>query len=460
MKRFAPVIAALLAVSTLFAACSGGGGGASGAPAASGTSDAAASNAGAAKSGEAVTITMIESLTSPERTALLRSLADKFQAENPGILVEIVSPPLEGADQKISQMLQAKQKLDVIEVRDHTIKMFVNNGWLAPLNSYIDAWPDKETLTETCKTSMKLMGDQTYLIPSGFYQRSLFYRADWFKEAGLEPPKTWQELYEAGKKLTDPAKNRYGWSFRGGAGGVDYADMLYWAYNGSENLADPFNAYFMKDGTTIYSSPASKEALTFHKKLYDEISPKDAIAWGFSEMVQGFVGGTTAMLIQDPEVIATCQSSMEEGTWAVAPLPVGPSGQSCTSSGYGGWGMTSYSEHPEEAMKFIQFLSSPENNTEFTAKHSLIPIHTTAPDLNPVFKEGPFAVFTEMGSKPDQYKLVLVPQGYSAYAEHRATADEWYQKYLTGAISLEDCIKHFDDYWMAALTDEGKIWEK
>ena len=35
-----------------------------------------------AESGEAVTITLVESLTSPERTAVLREIADKYQAEH------------------------------------------------------------------------------------------------------------------------------------------------------------------------------------------------------------------------------------------------------------------------------------------------------------------------------------------------------------------------------------------
>lgn len=58
-----------------------------------------------AESGEAVTITLVESLTSPERTAVLREIADKYQAEHSNITIDIISPPLENADAKITQML-------------------------------------------------------------------------------------------------------------------------------------------------------------------------------------------------------------------------------------------------------------------------------------------------------------------------------------------------------------------
>ena len=55
-----------------------------------------------------------------------------------------------------------------------------------------------------------------YGIPRGANTIALYYNADMFKAAGLDPdnpPKTWDELYEAAKALTDPAKNVYGLAF-------------------------------------------------------------------------------------------------------------------------------------------------------------------------------------------------------------------------------------------------------
>ena len=43
---------------------------------------------------DSITITMVESLTSPERTAILREIADKYQEEHPNVTIDIISPPL------------------------------------------------------------------------------------------------------------------------------------------------------------------------------------------------------------------------------------------------------------------------------------------------------------------------------------------------------------------------------
>jgi len=182
------------------------------------------------------------------------------------------------------------------------------------------------------------------------------------------------------------------------------------------------------------------------------------MAWGFSEMVQGFVGGTCAFLIQDAEVIATCSADMEEGTWGTATFPIGPSGQGVLPNGYAGWGMTSFSQYPDAAADFILFLSNAENNTEFSAKHAMIPIHSNAGELNDAFSTGYFAPYSEMAAQPDVYRFACQPQMYQAFGVFKTEADAMYQKYLTDQISADDMLKWLDEFWTKALADEGQLW--
>ena len=89
---------------------------------------------------EDITITMVESLTSAERTAIIREIADKYEEEHPNITIEIVSPPLENADAKITQMLMNGSGCDIVESRDLTIPASIStmNGlrlWTATLKT-------------------------------------------------------------------------------------------------------------------------------------------------------------------------------------------------------------------------------------------------------------------------------------------------------------------------------------
>lgn len=466
-KRFAVILALAMGITTL-AGCGGDSGTQGGGDAQSETENSAEvaeaeesgteSEAESSTAGGDITITMVESLTSPERTAIIREIADKYEAEHDNITIEIVSPPLENADNKITQMLMSGSGVDIVETRDLTITQYVNNSWIQPLDKWVDAWEDKDTLTSAAIAAMNKTGGEAYLLPYGFLWRGLYCHKGWFEEKNLELPTTWQEIHDTGVALTDSSQNRFGFAFRGGTLGHQYADNVIWAWIGTDILANPDAGYYLKDkdGETIFTLPEVKEALEFYKSLYTDCSPKDSIAWGFAEMVQGFVGGTTAMLIQDPEVISTCEASLEDDEWELIKFPTGPSGQAVYPNGFAGWAMTSFTEHPDEVADFILFLSNPENNTYFAKNYATIPIHSTAPEIDSFFKEGRFSIYMEMAEDGDTYRCATQPMMYNAYATYKSEVDTMYQKWLTDEISIDDLLQWLNDFWVDAYEQEGK----
>ncbi|QIZ05408.1 sugar ABC transporter substrate-binding protein [Priestia megaterium] len=392
-----------------------------------------------------VTLRLVESITSPSRTKLLKEMLAKFEDENPTIKVELISPPLKSADEKITQMLVAKEDVDVLEVREQTVKNFSNNKFIEDLSPYTSKWENWDTLTETIKHGATAVDNKPYYIPYGVYEKTLFYRKDWFEAAGLEVPKTWDDLVKAAIKLTDPSKNRYGYSFRGGAGSPDYIEFMTWSYLGKQIA--PKDSYFTQDGKVMFDTPEAKQVLDTLVKLYKQASPPDSISWSYPEMVQGFTSGMTAMLIQDPEVIVTADEKMKKGTWATAPIPKGtPSGVAQQPAGTAGWGIGAFSKHKDEAWKLVSFLSSPEQNLYFAKENSLIPIHLSAGE-DPYFKEGYFNSYIEMNAKPEEFLIADRPVEYKGYAEYRALAEKDIQALLLGKLSKEDALSKWTDFW-------------
>ncbi|WP_157245704.1 ABC transporter substrate-binding protein [Nonomuraea typhae] len=382
-----------------------------------------------------VRLRMIESLTSPERTKLIKSLIADFEKANPGVKVELISPPLDSADQKITQILQTKKDLDVLEVRDHTAKSFSNNGWLGELPT--TEWKGWADLTELTQKKAVEVGGKPYLIPYGFYQRTLFYRTDWGMSA---PPKTWQELYEAGKKMT--GGERFGYSFRGGKGGADYAVMMISAYNGE--ALNPGKSFFLTDKRTIFSTPEAAQALDLFVKIFKEASPPDSVSWAYPEMVQGFTSGVTGMLIQDPEVIKTVQESAVKA-WSTAPIPKGPTGYAYQPVGYAGWGVTSFTKHREQAVKLVQFLSESGQSIRFAKGNSLIPISKQA-QSDPQFSQGAWKAYLEAQQDPKQV-ITIRPVDYPGWSQFLVDSDRDVQALLTGKKSAADVLKGWDAFW-------------
>ena len=85
----------------------------------------------------------------------------------------------------------------------------------------LDDLPGLEKLIESRKPYMReishMFDGKTYSVPSAMTTRGLIYNKDMFKEAGLvdengepTPPKTFDELREYAKRLTDKKKGTYG----------------------------------------------------------------------------------------------------------------------------------------------------------------------------------------------------------------------------------------------------------
>ncbi|AZN39267.1 ABC transporter substrate-binding protein [Paenibacillus albus] len=397
---------------------------------------------GAAAKGD-VKLRMMESLTNPKRTEILKSLIAQFEQENPSIHVELISPPFNQADETIETMLSTKQNLDVIEVREINVADYVKKQYIEPLDAYTASWQDYATVQQI-PLSVGSVNGKLYFLANGLYERQLYYRKDWFDQAKISPPSTWDELYNAAVKLTNQARNQFGFSFRGARGSNGVFDGMIRTYNGAAtDLAD---GAFLNSGSTIYSTPEASEALTLYKKLYDHASPKESVYWGFDEQVKAFTSGQTAMLLQDSDVIQTLQAEMKPGTWAAVPMPKGPSGKSLITVGAAGWGISSSSSHKAAAWKLIAFLSSPDQNTEFGKKYGLVPIHTTV-STDPYFTTGPYKTLIDMTNDPDTYLYYQTPIKYPGNNEWSKVSTSTEQEMLLGKATVQETLVKWDAFW-------------
>ena len=411
-------------------------------------------------SDEKITIRMIDSLANDTRTAAIQSIIDAYMDENPNVTVELISPPTDGADAKIQQMLMSGGQLDIVDT-GNSFQACINNEWVQPLNSYLEGWDEYATLTTEAKSRMTIFsedGETIWLVPYGIYEKLLFYRADWFEELGMETPETWQDIYDASIELINAGYG--GWATRGGARGYSVFDLLLISYLGSDKLVDKETyTYFTKDGESIFGTEEALQALEFYKKLYTDASPQDSISWGFTEMVQGFMSGSAGILLQDNDVILSLQDGMEEGTWAATILPLGPSGQGSSPLGYGGWAMTTSCEHPQQTADLIMYLSSAENNGYFCQQTGLIPIHTSTFEESDFFSTGVYEVFSQMSSMEGKYVYSGGNGvGYDCASTFNTDRDEYLQKYLLGEIEAQDLLDYWAETWDTAYEEQGQLW--
>jgi multiple sugar transport system substrate-binding protein len=405
-------------------------------------------------SSDKVELTMIEALANPTRTAALKKIIADFEKDNPNYNITLVSPPTSTADEKISQMLMAKSKLDIVEVRAWTLRQFVNNKWIEPLDTYIKNWSDYQYLSDNSKYSMTVDGKQ-WGLPIGSYQRMIYYRSDWLKEAGLTIPTgdawTFDALYDIAKKMTDASKGRYGWTLRGS--GNSYQQFIYqvmFAALGSKGIAGNDDPFFTKDGKSVYRTAAAKKGFETQLKFYQDCSPKDSIAWGFTDQINAFTSNITCFLMQDSDCVGTFKEKMKDGTWATAPMPVdADTKQGTIGMGADLWGMTSYTANKDAAWKFLSYLDKPEVSAYFCKEYGVLPPCTNAYDIEPSFKSDIYAPYKYEFSKPDTYFGISdATQAYSSHdSEFGKTSDTDIQNVLAGKADMDQILSKWADLW-------------
>jgi len=250
---------------------------------------------------------------------------------------------------------------DIILMDDPWIPFFAENGHLEDLTAYFKKagmeGPDSDFLSKSLAVCRNPYNTGPYVcLPYVGNAQMFFYDAAKYKEAGVDAPKTWDDVLKASKKLTESGGGRYfGYVFRGGQGNPVVADFMpiFWSYG-----ADMFNA----DRTKVtIDTPEGAAAMKTFMALRD-VSPKGVESYNANEVGTALAAGTAASSINWPNWVATFEDPTQSkmvGKISYSPIPAGTKPG---SSEIGHWtmGIMSASKNKQEAFDFMMWATSPE----------------------------------------------------------------------------------------------------
>jgi len=390
---------------------------------------------------------LVEVITSPERTQVLRKLVSEYEAANEGVSVEIVSLPWGQAFEKLATMVAGGDIPDVVEMPDRWQALYAGSGKLASLSGHVKGWDHGKTLTDKTMAMGSQAGD-LYMIPYGFYLRAMFYNKKLLAEAGISKPPATMEEFMAASAAVSKLEGKSGYCLRGGPGGLNGWVMMAAAMNGT-------NEFFTQDGKSRINEPGSVKGIQFLIDMYQKgNAPKDSVSWGFNEIVAGFYSGTCAFLDQDPDALIAVSERMSAEDFAVIPMPVGPSGKAFPTIGFAGWSIFNTTKHEDQAWKLVAHLSAPKSNSVWAQRVGVIPIHEGA-DQDPFFKTEQFKGWFDTLNGA-QYVPTVMPtylEQFGYFAD--SIVLESSQEALLGQRSAQDIA----DQWAEFLTKEYASWK-
>lgn len=384
--RRASIIAVLGAVSVVLAACSSGSTATDSSTDATPTSDESQASEGTAAPSP-VTMTIWSPENRPDDAAAHAELIQAFESANPDIKVELVTTTW---DDHFSRLAAAKAAGNVPDIAytwmPNTVSLLQQGTW----EDVSDVWAavGGEAAFPAGQAKALCKDGACYAVPFVGYPHGLWYRKDLLESAGLQPPKTLDELLEAARKLTTPDRKGI-CLFNKGLDAYYVLDLMLAAG------AETFNA----DGTVAIDSPATREVLQFIKTVNDEgLTPDGWTALNMDDAKLPFLADKCAMKIDSTSFANTIATEHADdfGKYGFVSIPL-------AGGSFAGWaGASSYAipvgaQHADAAKRFLEFLATPENYQAFMAKQVLgfAPMVTSVAQGDALYSEPRLAPYAD-----------------------------------------------------------------
>lgn len=295
-------------------------------------------------------------------------LVAKFEEQNPGIAIEAENVPWNSYYDNLYTAIVGGGAPDAAMVKLFAQPRLVEMGALEPIDAWLASWEGKNDLLDNILDINAGPDGNQYYLPVQYVVLYLYYRADLFAEAGLEPPATCEDFLAAAKALTrdtdgDGNIDVYGFGFRGGGGGHDHWASLVLSHEGV-SLEDEESL------TSEAAVAANQWVIDLHREhgVFPPSAPND----GFQEIIAAFQQGRTAMTIHH---IGSSNAMVEAlgDKVSAAPVPECGGGR-WTAFGDESLAVFSSAEDKEAAWKWISFLASSGNNALFNEATGQLPV--------------------------------------------------------------------------------------
>lgn len=201
------------------------------------------------------------------------------------------------------------------------IPLFASNKWVAPLDTTIKPEYKLGDIFDSLKTSYSWQG-KLYGLPIYSEVTILYYRKDLLAAAGLQPPKTLDELEADAAKLTKPPQV-FGIALRGLRGeGMNVYIWTEWMRSYGSNFLDP-------KMHPVFDSPEAVEGTEHYSNLINKYGAPGNGTWGWDKVSSAFASGRVAMIVESTAfypVFNDPKQSNVVGKVGYAPVPAGPKG--------------------------------------------------------------------------------------------------------------------------------------
>ena len=353
----------------------------------------------------------------------LSQLVPGFQRENPQAKVTITPIPWDASHDKLTAAISSGQAPDMSLIGTTNMGEFAKAGDFDPTPPSFDSsqfFPSAWASTTINGTS--------YGVPWYSDTRCLFYRKDLAEKAGVQPPKTWDELKSFARALKEKAGATEGINLQPSGKGT-WETFMPFAWQAGADLVGPDQKFTM-------DTPQMQKALNYYNSFFAEglssnIKPLDGA------VDSGFVDGKIGSFISYPAEqgkLAKLAGPDFADQYGVVPLPA-----DVTSSGFAGGGdfaVFKTAKNREGAWKFIQYLSRPDVQATWFG------IQGDLPAVQAAWQDPKLGADPKLQSFGTQLKVAKAPPAIPTWEQAASVVDTEVEKVIRTGESAADAARN------------------
>jgi ABC-type glycerol-3-phosphate transport system substrate-binding protein len=298
-------------------------------------------------------ITFLSGETDEEQVLVTRAAIAAFEAQNPGVKVELILAGMDDREESIMADLYAGAPVDLITLDAESIGTYANAGVLYPLDDLIADIGEEDFITG----SRVQVNGHDYGFPYAGCSMMMYVREDLLEAAGLAVPTTWSELLTVAAALTKDGM--YGACLPAGQNNATTLWMNMFINMAGGNVS----------GTDLQPTLDTEyvaEALAFYKELA-QYCPEGITSYGYGEQITAFCSGNSAITFYQGRVIARVFGEAPDllDKYGVYEIPTSDTGVPLQFASYNYYALGANTQNPELAKAFLKFLCTGENAATF-----------------------------------------------------------------------------------------------
>lgn len=284
-------------------------------------------------------------------------LVELFNSTHKDIQIEYLEMPASTTEQhdKYAIVFAAKDpSIDIVAADIPWVPEFASAGWFLELENMPGYSDIKKEYFEgpLLGTTFK---NHTYAIPWFNNAGVLFYRKDLLTSAGLQPPKTFDELVSICQKL-QKVPDLYGFVWQGFQYEGLVCNWLEYLWGMGGEYMDP------KTEKIVVDSSQGVQSVQFMVDMIHKyrISPQAVLTFKETDSYNVFLAGNAVFVRAWPSFIVNSEKpeSKVKGLVGLCPMPALPGQKPGATLGTWNVAISRYTKHPMEAWEVVKFLSS------------------------------------------------------------------------------------------------------